>query len=246
MSYSNAAPAVSIPTPSGWDPVHWLQQFWQAYVNMWPDMLGLEHEFATIVATTQTGTLENTTARQGLNAVSELMKIQTWTQKEVETYGSALGLGIVGVAIVSATVATTVVALVWYSVQKYNALRQVVSSINAGTLTPSQATTLLNAAGKAPAFGGLLSGAGALVLLGIGAVFFMHARRSRRLENPDLIFLGANPNGTWSHRVLSLDYYHDDDGQPYTHSFSRGVHMQGLADGSVRLYNPDRPIWREF
>lgn len=256
MSFANTVPAVSVPSPQGWDPVEWLKQFWNFYVGLWPDMLGLEHQFATIVATTQSGTLENTTARQGLNAVSELMKIQTWTQKQVETYGSELGLGIVGVAIVSGTIAASIVALVYYSVQKYNALRQVVDSINAGTLTPTQATNLLNAAGKAPAFGGLLSGLGGLLLVGLGAVVFLHMRRSRPAvvelrENPDLMLLGANPPdedelGVWSHRVLSVDYIHDDDGEPYTHAFSRGVRMQGRPDGSVRLFNPRRAVWREF
>jgi hypothetical protein len=54
-----------------------------------------------------------------------------------------------------------------------------------------------------------------------------------------------------STRVVSIVYVHADhtvdQSIPYEHKFSRGVTMQLLPDGSVRLYRPDRrPLFREF
>jgi hypothetical protein len=50
-----------------------------------------------------------------------------------------------------------------------------------------------------------------------------------------------------SDRALELAYTHNDDGKDYQHKFAKGVRIQLLADGSIRLYRPDgRPIWRNF
>ena len=47
-----------------------------------------------------------------------------------------------------------------------------------------------------------------------------------------------------SDRVLDISYTHRDNGQDYVHKFAKGVRMQLLADGSVRLYRPDgRSLW---
>lgn len=255
MSYANAG-TVSIPSPQGWDPVQWLDQFWSFYVNLWPKMLDLEHQAAVLAATSPAGSAQHTLAMQAVKAVSQLMDIQTWVQKQAETYGLAPStgtMGVVGLAIVGGTIAVTVAGLVWWSVLRYNALTQVVNGINAGTMTPSQGSALLSASGSPPGWGAI-TGAGALLLLAaVGAVIWFHVHRSRpevvvARENPWLMV--ANPpedeDGTWSHEVLSLDYIHDDDGEAYRHAFRPGVRMQALPSGDVRLYHPHKRIWREF
>lgn len=47
-----------------------------------------------------------------------------------------------------------------------------------------------------------------------------------------------------SDRALALSYVHTENRKNYKHEFARGVRVQLLADGSVRLYRPDgRPLW---
>lgn len=66
-------------------------------------------------------------------------------------------------------------------------------------------------------------------------------RRSRGLShNPPALPVSH----VQSDRVLDISYKHRDNGKDYTHKFARGVRMQLLADGSVRLYRPDgRSLW---
>lgn len=75
-------------------------------------------------------------------------------------------------------------------------------------------------------------------------------------RNPSLVIFG-NPPSTrrrpWdrsavlSRRAVALEYDHAADGELYRHDFGKGVIVELLADGSVRLYRPDRkPLWEMF
>lgn len=71
-------------------------------------------------------------------------------------------------------------------------------------------------------------------------------------QNPALMIFG-NPPRPWdraavlSRRAVAIEYDHVQGGKLYRHGFSKGVTVEALADGSVRLYRPDgKPIWRMF
>lgn len=51
-----------------------------------------------------------------------------------------------------------------------------------------------------------------------------------------------------SRRAIALSYIHAEGKRdPYIHKFARGVTVQLLADGSVRLVRADRkPLWKNF
>src|SRR4051812_24813520 len=81
------------------------------------------------------------------------------------------------------------------------------------------------------------------------------ARRKRARKNPAVMIVGANPGGarTWtrgslhmSERVYEVRYRHLEMKGPYFHPFARGVCMEGLPDGSVRLFHPTKPIWADM
>lgn len=244
---SSAPPAsIQLPPLDTLHPGEWISSVWNAYVELWPKILGLQHEAATIAATTGPGVVHDT-ARAVVSGAAELMRIQTRVQASVEKYRAELGLG----AVVSSTLAVIfagIALVILWSFRRYDALSATLDAVNAQTLTPEQAQGLLHAAGPMPdlsAIGGIGLGA----ILGIAAVVgFLYFASQRRHSNPELFLLGANPQpeGVWSRRVLSLDYIHDDDGQAYTHTFRPGVNMQALEDGSVRLYNGRRRIWKDF
>lgn len=72
--------------------------------------------------------------------------------------------------------------------------------------------------------------------------------------NPSVLVFGNPPRTRpWdratilSKRAVAIEYDHVSDGALYRHSFARGVVVEALADGSVRLYRPDgKPLWKMF
>lgn len=60
---------------------------------------------------------------------------------------------------------------------------------------------------------------------------------------------GDNPpraGEIFSLHVHAITYTHKGDGLDYKHEFAGGVHMRANRDGSITLYHPDKPIWRDF
>lgn len=50
-----------------------------------------------------------------------------------------------------------------------------------------------------------------------------------------------------SSKALAVEYVHTDNHQNYRHDFQRGVTIEALPDGSVRMFRPDgKPIIRDF
>lgn len=256
MSFSglgqSGAVTVQLAPPDQQDPEGWIQRQWDNFVELWTELLGLQHRAATIAATTPPGSPEHEIARKVVDGAAYVMSVQNKVQKWVDTYGGQLGLGAVLTAAALAVAAAAVMAVMWWCYVRYESLKKVLDGIDAGTLTPAQGSALLDQTNKPPnlnVLGGATSwlGLGAVLALG-GVLYFMSRRPAPVRSNPYLAVLGANPQppGVWSTRVLQLDYIHDDDGQPYTHAFRPGVRMQALEDGSVRLYHPNRPIWRDF
>lgn len=50
-----------------------------------------------------------------------------------------------------------------------------------------------------------------------------------------------------SRRALATEYVHAGNGENYRHDFGRGVVIEALPDGSVRMFRPDgKPIIRDF
>lgn len=53
-----------------------------------------------------------------------------------------------------------------------------------------------------------------------------------------------NPSGgVFAKQVEYIEYTHADDGQPYYHAFGKGVKMEALPDGSLRIFHPNRRMW---
>lgn len=68
-------------------------------------------------------------------------------------------------------------------------------------------------------------------------------------ENPSLVTF-ANPRqvvSVLSKRAYALQYQHASDRKWYEHKFKRGVCIELLSDGSVRLYRMDgQSLWGDF
>ncbi len=252
-----ATPLGLSPVPDSMDAEASAEQYirnvWRSYLELWPKILGLQHEAAEISATTADHfSGRYITARAVVEGCAKLSKIHAATVRQVESYAGYLGLGAVSVLVPSALALGALVAIIAWSFRRYDALDSTLGAIEAGALTPAEAQELLEAAGPMPDLG-VLGGVSVGVLLGAAAAVGLLIYFGRvsgveipRRENPDLMLLGMNPDPLWSRNVLQLDYVHDEDGQPYTHEFKPGVRMQSLEDGSVRLYHPRRRIWRDF
>jgi len=239
---------IALPSLDDMDPRDWIAAVWTHYLELWPKILGLQHEAAELAATS-TGWVHDA-ARSVVTGCAELSKIHSATVRKVEEYSGYLGLGAITVTTAALAVAALAALILW-SFRRYDALSETLAAIRDGVVTPDQAADLMDSAGPIPDVG-VLGGLSVGVVVGVAAVLGLlvvaarsGAFRARR-ENPDLMLLGMNPPGVWSERVLQLDYIHSDNGQPYTHTFRPGVQMQALEDGSVRLFHPRRKIWKEF
>jgi hypothetical protein len=50
-----------------------------------------------------------------------------------------------------------------------------------------------------------------------------------------------------SSHALGVEYVHGENGLNYRHDFARGVTIEALPDGSVRMFRPDgKPIVKDF
>jgi len=231
-----------IPDPEGMDPGAWIRTVWSRYLELWPRILGLQHEAAELAAASS-GSVRDS-ARRVVDGAAHLSRIHTATVRKVEEYSGYLGLG--SGAVVGASLAVAALALVvLWSFRRYDALDATLEAVKLGALTPAEAASLLDAAGPMPDLS-VLGGASAGLLLGAAGMLALLLWAARRKSNPDLVLLGMNPDPLWSDRVLRLDYVHGDNGEPYKHTFRPGVRMESLEDGSVRLYHPRRRIWRDF
>ena len=45
---------------------------------------------------------------------------------------------------------------------------------------------------------------------------------------------------------LEIKYRHAEDGKYYVHTFGKGDELRTMPDGSLRIANPDRSLWRDF
>jgi len=239
------ASTAAIPDTTGMDadPGAWIATVWDRYVNLFPSILGLEHEAASIVAATPAGTVHDM-AKKVLDGAAFLARVHTATVKKVEEYSGYLGLGSVTVAL--SLVFAALAAIILWSFVRFDSLRRVLDGVNAGTLTPEQGQTLLDAAGKPDTSVIGIVNTGLVVAGLVAAAILLYRYLPARRANPDLVALRSNPDTVWSHRVMAVEYVHDDNGEPYRHDFARGVEMEGLEDGSVRLFNPRRSLWRDF
>lgn len=80
-----------------------------------------------------------------------------------------------------------------------------------------------------------------------------HARQSvRRKKNPKVTVFHENPRRgaraiLQSERVFEIAYKHVQDGDDYIHKFGRGVCLQLLPDGSLRIYSATgKRLWKSF
>lgn len=83
-------------------------------------------------------------------------------------------------------------------------------------------------------------------------------RAPRRKPNPKVTVFHANPKGRrvvpfsggsvlQSTRVFEIAYKHVQDGDDYIHKFRRGVCLELLPDGSLRIYSHDgKRLWKSF
>jgi len=232
-------------TPST-DPVAYLKATWAAFEGLFPSLLALQHRAANLAARLPEGP-KREEARASVDAIARLIRIQAATVRKVEEYGSYIGLGAMAIPPAILAALTALALIVAWVFRAYAAQERILDMIEAGTLTPEQAANIKEATGPAPGLdilGGLaqVGGVGALIIVALALLFL--ARRWR--GNPDLLTFHDNPGGVWSHRVYDLRYVHDDDGENYIHEFKPGVRLQGLPDGSVRLFHPRRRLWEDF
>ena len=174
------------PSPEQ-DPQGYIEAVWGSYLALWPKILDAMHEAASVAAATQAGTLAHDTARTALANLQRLAKVHTATVRKVEEYQGYLNLGRAGLGSVPVVVLTAFAALaaiIAWSFREYEAQRDLLDMIEAGTLTPEQAAAIQDT-GPAPPpaiLGGLGMGAGglallALIILGPLAAIYFHFKR---------------------------------------------------------------------
>jgi hypothetical protein len=78
------------------------------------------------------------------------------------------------------------------------------------------------------------------------------AKVPRRKTNPKVTVFHANPRRSsravlQSQRVFEIAYKHVQDGDDYIHKFGRGVCLELLPDGSLRVYSATgKRLWKSF
>lgn len=248
MSYAGGGSGSMILQDPQVDPVGYVKGVYDDFLNLFPAILNQLHRASTLAATLPPGSYAQQAARAAVDALAYLQRVHTATVRKIEEYGGYIGLsGVLPVAVAAAFSALALV-VVW-SFREYEAQKQILDSIKAGTLTPEQAQAIATATGPKPStdiLGSLadIGGVGVLVILAVALLVF--ARNWR--PNPDLLVFRENPTDPdiWSHRVYDLRYRHDEDGADYVHNFRPGVRMEALQDGSVRLFHANRRLWRDF
>lgn len=71
-------------------------------------------------------------------------------------------------------------------------------------------------------------------------------------KNPSILVMGNPPRGKrgkgreFGKQVLEVRYIHSEDGKAYKHPFTKGTRMEALPDGSVRIFHPTKPSWKDF
>ena len=81
------------------------------------------------------------------------------------------------------------------------------------------------------------------------------APKKRRKPNPSILVVGANPGGegqkpTRGGRIFGKEvdevfYVHVTEG-PRRHPFGKGVKVEALPDGSIRLFHPRKRLWKDM
>lgn len=68
---------------------------------------------------------------------------------------------------------------------------------------------------------------------------------ARRRRNPPIVLLNPGAPVTFGKEVDAVFYEHVSEG-PRVHYFGRGVRVQALPDGSIRLYHPRKRLWADL
>lgn len=234
--------------------LEYVRQKWAEFLNLGPRIIDLQHR-AAIVAFEAQARGDTQSAELARDVIRALGNLNVAHGRAIDTYelervGDAVGLSAIPTAVVVApAVALSLAAVVAWAFRAYAAEARKLELIEAGVLTPEQAAAL--DAGPSPV--GVAQNLAKLVGLAlavyIGAQLFGIARGfdGAWRRNPPLEVWRTNPPGTFGDEVYDVRYRHSDDGLNYVHDFGPGVELEGLDDGTVRLYHRDGlPLWDDF
>lgn len=227
------------------DAAQWIRDNLDRFTNLWPAILDLQHRAAVAAAEAKRrGDLQtHQLGRQVIESLQELAQLHQRTMDRLNDYREFFGLSAVQVPVALLTVMSTLALLILWQFRRFDAERELVEKMEAGTLDRAD----LEAIREGPpgpveqftSLGRLALWGGALVLL------FLVLRDRGYIGNPELVFL-ENPGEAIGRRVHQLRYNHAEDGRNYYHDFGPGVRMEGREDGSVLLYHPRKRLWKDF
>jgi len=233
----------------------YIREKWEQFLNLWSRILDLQHR-ATLAKQASEAVGDTERALAAEIVFDDLGYLGRWHNDivyRIEAFREGMGLGAIEpITLSGGVIGITVLALlVAWSFRRFAAQERALEAIEAGTVTAEQ---LIEMRSEDPPVR-LVSGLAELLKWGaIAVVGFMLLRGVQAFRpNPPLMLFHANPpdqGGEISNDVVAIWYRHNEDGELYEHRFERslfdGVHMDAEPDGSISLYNPDKPVWDDF
>lgn len=234
-----------------------LRARWDDFLALSPRIIDLQHRAAVLAASARTAGDDYLAdqARAVIDNLAGLQRLHDGAVNRMRDIASFVGLagawGIVGaglgaIPLAQVSVVTGLALLVVWFFRAFEAESRKLDLIEEGVLTPEQAAALNVGPAPAGVLGGL-SRVGWVLVAGLAAwALLEYSRRRPFRDNPDLAVWRPNPPEPFADNVFGVWYEHHEDGEYYFHEFQDGVEMEANPDGSVTIFHPHKPVWRDF
>lgn len=232
------------------DAAEYVRDQWDAFVHLSPRIIDLQHRaaLAAQAARASGDATSEEAAKAMIRTLGELNVAHGRVLDHFQPYLQYVGLGAVAVPVVVATAFSALALVVAWYFRKVALQEELLEQLEAGNLTERGYLAAQEELGAMP---GPVQAGTDLAKLALWAFLAWLAFQAfgvwRGLKpNPPLTIFKSNPPGVMSDRAWFLAYRHADDGEDYIHDFGPDVHLEAQEDGSVCLWHPTRPVWREF
>lgn len=258
MAYGADVATLAAPSMVDSEPAEFVREQWAAFLALHPKILDAQHRAAVAAyAAKQAGDMARfERGRAIIQALGDLAQLHHRVITTVEPWGKYIGLSAVAIPVAAATVFAGVALVIAWMFRRYDYLDGLADRLADGSLTPADLEALGDAAPATDVLApfvdvGKLLLWGAALFLGVGLLRELTAAGGRARSNPPLTVFAANPPADdgaeiIGEHVYTIAYRHAGDSRPYYHDFRSGALLEGLPDGSIRIRNPRRRLWRDF